>query len=221
MKKMRTIFSFVLAMLFLFSGAVTVAAETGNVTYSGDAGQFIFAPGSANSPTDLFPDFKDVMPGDIIHQRIVIRNDASEEVKIKVYLRALGAHEGSEEFLSQLKLRVETADDTALFQAPADETAQLTDWVCLGLVYSGGEIELDVLLEVPTSLDNNYKNLIGYLDWEFMIEEFPVEDDDPKPPPRGDDFRWQWYAAGLAGSVFMILLLILWEKKRKEDESAE
>ena len=115
----------------LLSCVAVVSAENGNVTYSGDAGKFIFAPGSSYSPTDLFPNFKDVMPGDSIAQSITVKNDASNKVKVKIYMRSLGAHAESAEFLSKLHLRVEKSEDNTMaymFDAAASETAQLTEW---------------------------------------------------------------------------------------------
>ena len=106
--------------------AMPVHADNGSVTYSGDAGEFIFAPGSDYSLTDLFPNFKDVMPGDTLTQQITVKNDASEKVKVKIYIRSLGAHEDSVEFLSQLKLTVATSAENEMaymFDAAANETA--------------------------------------------------------------------------------------------------
>ena len=215
---MKRLFAILLALLCVCFNAATVFAADGNVAYSGDAGEFIFAPGSEYSPTDLFANFKDVMPGDTLSQPIVIKNDASKEVKIKVYLRSLGAHESSEEFLSQLQLRVEKVTDTVMFDAAADQSAQLTEWTCLGTLYSGGIVELNVLLDVPTSLDNENKNLVGYLDWEFMIEELPAEDTDPLPPPTGDEAQIGLYLILCLVSACLILLLLAGRRKKRNPQ---
>lgn len=188
---MRSCFKRVLVGLMtlfvLAANALPTAAAPGNVRYSGDAGQFIFAPGTEHSPTDLFPNFKDVMPGDTLSQPITVRNDASNKVDVKIYLRALGAQEdgASGEFLSQLTLNVK-AGESILFDAPAHQTAQLNDWVLLASLRSGGSVELDVELKVPVTLDNRFMSRIGLLDWQFMVEEFPVEDPD-QPPVAPDD----------------------------------
>ena len=218
---MKKLISLLLALLLM--GSITVFAAEGKVTYSGDAGQFIFQPGSDYSPTDLFPDFKDVMPGDTLTQRITVKNDASKKVKVKIYMRALGAHEDSEEFLSQLGLMVQKSGDSPydyLFAAAASEPAQLSDWVCLGTLYSGGQVDLTVTLAVPVELDNAYSSQIGYLDWEFMVEEFPIEDSDPEPPKMGDTFQAVLWGGLLAVSAAAILILLFWRRKEKQTEQS-
>ena len=218
---MRKLLSILCACLLVLGCAMPASAADGNVTYSGDAGQFIFAPGSQYSPTDLFPNFKDVMPGDSLTQEITVKNDASNKVKVKIYMRSLGAHPDSVEFLSQLHLRVEKSENNTMaymFDAAANETAQLTEWVCLGTLYSGGEVNLNVILDVPVELDNMFQQKIGYLDWEFMIEEYEIEPSDPRPPYTGDDFQiWIW--AGLMGVslVAFVILVVAWKRKKKED----
>lgn len=216
---MKRCFAGLCALVLLLSLGMPVFAAEGNVTYTGNSGDLIFAPGSDYSPTDLFPNFKDVMPGDSLTQPITVKNKADNKVKVRIFMRALGAHEDSEEFLSRLRLRVEKSEDNTMaymFDAAASETAQLTEWTYLGTLYSGGEVNLNVILDVPTSLDNTHQMQIGYLDWEFMIEEHPIEPSDPEPPKTGDDFNiWLWIGLMVIsmGGIFFLVFM----KKRKEE----
>ena len=212
---MRRFVTFLFACILLVGSALPAVAANGQVIYNQDAEKFIFLPGSEYSPTDLFPNFKDVMPGDSIRQRILVKNDISNECKVKIYMRALGSHENSADFLSQLNLRVTKGTNTVLFDAPADQTAQLTDWVYLGTLYSGGQCELIVTLDVPVSLDNQFKDLVGYLDWEFAVEEFPVEPGDPRPPQTGDESNVLLWSAIMAVSLAVLVTLLFGRKKRK------
>lgn len=220
---MKKIIVLLTACILALSTVMPVYAADGKVTYSGNAGKFVFEPGSDYSLTDLFPNFKDVMPGDTLTQKITVKNNADNKVKVKIYMRSLGAHEDSVEFLSQLGLKVQKSADNEMaymFDAAADETAQLTDWVCLGTLYSGGEVNLDLTLSVPVELDNMFQNKIGYLDWEFMIEEFPIEPDDPKPPQTGDNSNLGLWFTLMLCSGAMLLILLVWRKKDEKEENA-
>lgn len=217
MKQIAKLCTFVLLTMLMC--ALTIPAfAAGTVTYDGDADKFIFAPGGEESPTNLFGDFQNVMPGDTRTEQIVIQNDTSNKVKIKVYLRSQGAQADTEDFLSQLNLTVRQKDDSVLFAAPADETAQLTDWVYLGTVYSGGKITLDVTLEVPITLSDEYQDEVGYVDWEFKIEELPVSPSDPNAPKTGDSNDVFLYFGMLVISVSSLALLLYALKRRGKKE---
>ena len=199
-KTFRIISSLVLVLMLLCSTAVSFATGSSSVTYKGKAKEFIFQPGSDYSVTDLFTNFKGVMPGDTLTQKINVKNEASKKVNVKIYIRALGPAElennngeeivsadDSADFLKEMKLTVDTEDDTRLFEAPADQTAGLTDWVCLGTFRSGADVDLNVNLEVPITMGNDYQERIGALDWQFMAEEFPLDPDDPSTPTDPSD----------------------------------
>jgi len=216
---MKRFLSLLITLLVVCISCISVYAAQGNVTYDGNSQNFIFEPGSKYSPTDLFPNFKDVMPGDSITQEITVKNEASNKVKVKIYMRSLGAHTESNDFLSQLKLKVakSASDEMAyMFDAAANESAQLTDRVELGTLYSGGEVGLDVVLEVPKELDNTYKQKVGYLDWEFKVEEFPIEESDPKPPQTGDNSNLYLWIALMLVSAAGLTVILLWRKRRQK-----
>ncbi|MBQ1218250.1 MAG: hypothetical protein IIX85_09880 [Clostridia bacterium] len=208
------------ALLFGFS----VSASAGTVTYDGDSKKFVFSPGSKHSPTDLFSEFKDLMPGDSVKQDVTVKNAASNDVKIKLYVRSKGADEASKEFLSKLQLNVAKAENNEMaymFDASADQTAGMTDWVLLGTLYSGGEVNLVLNLQIPIDLNDSFQNAIGKIDWEFKVEEFPIEPDDPKPPQTDDDNTMYLFAIPAIISVLCLIPVILKKRRRSDDDDEE
>ncbi len=210
------------ALVLLLCAALGVGAfaADANVRYVGNAGSIVCAPGSQYSLTDLFPNFKEVMPGATIPQRITVRNDADNRVKVRIWLRSHGStDEAWVPFLEQLRLTVRKESDTPMFDANPDIPAGLSDWVCLGTLYSGGEVDLNVTLEVPRELDNLYQDLYGEILWEFMIEELPVSPDDPTVKTGDTTHAALWLgltAACAASACAWLLIRRKQEKKRVE-----
>lgn len=215
MKKAMKKLSCLLLIAAMLLTCSVIAFADGTVTYDGNAREFIFAPGSEYSPSDLFTDFKNVMPGDSITQKVTIDNNIEKHVKIRVYMRSLGADQGSEKFLSKLNLTVSQDGNSALFSGPADQPAQLADWVYLGTVYSGGKIDLHVTLDVPITLENDFQDAVGYLSWQFKVEELPVSPDDPQPPQTGDSFPLL-FGLFLIGSGSAVIIALLMPRRRKQ-----
>lgn len=216
MKRTNKRLGFLMITALLCVALLVPAFAQGTVNFDANTKDFIFAPGSENSPTDLFEGFKDVMPGDTLTEKITIKNDESKDVKIKLYIRSLGAVEGSEELLGQMKLTVkQVGNETPLFEAPANETAQLTDWVYLGTVFSGGTVDLELTLEVSEDMGNDFIDKIGYIDWEFKADELPVEPDDPKPPQTNDNTRTILYVVLAVVSAAVIVAVLISFKKKK------
>ncbi len=220
MKKIISMLISLLVVTAMTCGLSISAYAAGTVTYSADSSKFIFEPGSSHSPTDLFTEYKGLMPGDSVRQDITVKNDSSYGVKVKLYVRSHGAHEDSVDFLSKLHLTVAKSENNEMaymFDAAADQTGGMTDWVYLGTLYSGGEVNLILNLDIPIELGNEYQDAIGYIDWEFKAEELPIDSDDPEPPPTGDNSNLYFYAmlASLSGLVLMFLSVF---KRRKNQE---
>lgn len=205
MKNIIKICMVLLLMVALSSSALAAAS----VTYVGGAEDFIFLPGSEYSDSDMFENFKGVLPGDVLTQNITVKNNTSG--KVRIYMRAEPVTELDRDFLSQLKLHVE-CKDSAIFDAAASETAQLTNNTLLGTFKSKGSTQLTVTLTVPAELGNEYMGKVGTVPWTFLVEEIPEEDS----PETGDWFRMEiWLSAAvvLAAAILFVLL----RKRRAEN----
>ena len=80
-------------------------------------------------------------------------------------------------------------------------------------MHSGGKATLDVTLEVPITMGNDFQNQIGYFDWEFMAEEIPR---DPNLPPQtGDTSNLLLYSGLMIAALAAIIVLLVLGRKKK------
>lgn len=174
MKKIiTTVLLAVLAMLC----CLQVYAAGGNVTYEGNASGIVFAPGSDQSLTDLFPNFKGIMPGDTLTQTVTLKNGAPSGTRIDVFMRAQSIDEASKELLSLLTLHVTVKNEQnvkEIFHAAPSATTGLEGWIFLGTLEAGGEVDLELSLRVPLEMDNEMQGKLGSLKWDFRTNDFSV-----------------------------------------------
>ena len=195
MKKLfKKISSLLLALAVAMSFALPVFAEDTSVTYEGE---FVFGPGqNSYTATDLFDNFKGVMPGDVLTQKITVKNTYKGCDYVKLYLRAVPHDEQNplssevaaagetvasvNDFLSQLIMTVLNGS-TPIYQARLNELDGLEENVLLGSFTPDETAELTVQLEVPLEMGNEYANRVGEVDWIFTAEEMniPVVTPDP------------------------------------------
>ena len=203
---MKKLISILLVLLVVLGGASAHAVSS--VTYEGGAEAFVFLPGSPFSDTDLFENYKMVMPGDVLTQRITVRNTSGGQVRI--YMRAEPVNETYRDFLSQMNLQVSCKDEQ-IFDAAASETAQLTENTLLGTFKTEGSTELVVTLTVPLDLGNEYMCTMGIVPWTFLVEEVPEDD----TPHTGDSFELgTWLLA--AGMILAAIAWVLVQMKRQK-----
>ncbi len=181
----------------------TTATSFGaSVTYENQADKFVFEPGSDYSPTDLFENYKGVMPGDVLEQKIKVVNNESDDYIVEIFMKSTGftdqesedlaLSENAEEFLRQMKLTVDEAVEGQgtyrLASDTADQPGGLNDWVSLGEFESGAEVELVVKLEVPLEMGNEFQNAIGALDWHFKVQAYEIEEETTESvPPTNEE----------------------------------
>lgn len=185
MRNIRKLMMTVICLILMMNSfAMPVYAQDVNVIYSGDSGEFIFANDDGDPITDLFPDFKDVMPGDSIEQKIVVDNKASKNVKVQIYIRTHGTvSEDYRDFLNKMNLKIINDSGSVMFDASPDQLGGLSEWQRIGTLYSGGKANLTAVLSVPADMDDRYQKNNGEIRWEFYVEELPVSPYDPKPGP--------------------------------------
>ncbi len=201
----RRISSLLLAIVMILSLSVTAFAADSTITFKGPHKGFDFQPGSEYTATDLFDNFKDVMPGDKLTETIQIKNNNNDSDYIKIYMRAV-AHDENSNRLSYSETFENTdgkdqanmdgqRDETVatmqdflaqltmriyngeqmIYEASPDQAGALTYNMPLGDLRFGEELTLTAELEVPLELGNEYANCVGEVDWVFLVEGF----DDP------------------------------------------
>ena len=226
-KTLKTISALALALLLLLGMGATAFAES-KVTYEGGAEKFVFLPGSEYTETDLFENFKGVMPGDVITQEITVQNNYTKADKVKIYLRAvLHDEQGNplseevaksedvvsmQDFLSQLSMTVKQGDKV-LFSASPDELDGLKENVLLGTFPGKSYTKLVVELSVPIELGNEYANRVGEVDWVFTAEEVT------KTVQTGDDSDLILWAALMTLSLVTAAGVILSLNRKNKEHS--
>lgn len=179
MKKRFKFTSLILTLCILLASATVYADGIPTVDFTGREHKFVFTPES----TDLFANFKGVMPGDSLDQQILVRN--SSDMNVEIYMRAEAVGTDDVEFLSYFTLNVRNAD-SAIFNAPANEQEDLAENVLLGELASGAQLTLDVHLNASLVLGNEFQNYDGKIIWIFTVKEVeevtPPPSESPTPP---------------------------------------
>ena len=229
----KKIFSLIMAVSMMSTFALGASAQ-GKVTYDSRAKDFIFEPGSSYSPTDLFENFKDVMPGDKIEDVIVVTNSRSGRKTVKFYMRAVGptatAEDGAtvgtgreektvkQELLDKLTITVEAENDRVfILEQPVSKVMyENEEWFYIGKLSPGKSTPLKITLEVPVTMGNEFRDVAGYVDWQFKIEVQDKDKTPPVTPDTGDNTNTLLYAAILGGSAAALIVLLVLKRKKRD-----
>lgn len=147
----KSILSLLLAVATMLSFSVTAFAAESSVTFE-DGKIVAFEPGSVYTDTDLFDNFKGVMPGDVRTEEVTIQNNTKDCDYIKVYMRAVLHDETgnpiSDKVLAELQAD-ERREATSELEYMYDFLSQLSMKVWNGstLIYEESPDKLDGLTE--------------------------------------------------------------------------
>ena len=195
-----------LALTLLINSALTTMAADSTITFNGRNEGFAFKPGSEYTQTDLFDNFKDVMPGDKVTETITVTNKATDCDYIKLYIKAVAHDENGNPLTYDEAFEATDGKDQAgiagqrdetvvtmadflaqlsmkvyqgeklIYEASPEELDGLAENVLLGTLREGETAALTVELEVPIELGNEYASRVGEVDWVFSVEAL----DDPE-----------------------------------------
>ena len=181
-QRIRQMILLLSCVIFVYAGIqVTLAlGRDPGVLYDGKKEAFTFIN---TEETDLFREFKDVIPGDVLTQKIKIycQNISSTT---KLFLRA--SIDDNVDLPEDITLTVYSGENI-ISHGAADTVNGLDDYVLLGTFPKDGEMELSVVLTVPTSIGNEISYVEKNIDWQLAVQVLGEDKEPIAPPQTGDD----------------------------------
>ena len=241
-KTIKFLASLLLTLTLTLGLSFTALAAASTITFRGVDKGFDVAPGSKYTSTDLFDNFKDVMPGDELKESIEIINEARDCDYIRVYLRMV-PHDAQgnpltydevfenedgkdqddvdgerDETVTTMvdflkQLTMRIYDGSELiYESTLDKTDELTSRKYVGKLERHESLDLRVELDVPIEMGNEYANRVGEVDWVILAECYK----DDKLIHTGQ-LNWPIYVLSAVGILLLIAGVYLMTRKRKEN----
>ena len=166
---------FLVAVLFgaalLLAPTSAYAADAPSIAYDGTARQLTVSGVEAPSGgVDLFPAFKDLMPGDMRNQPIKIEAKGVQG-QVSIFVRAV-VDEDTARALEPISLTaaVSTGPSSSVLETgtPASAFAQTAK---IATFAADGNATLDLRLNVPTSVGNELADASKTIRWEITAED--------------------------------------------------
>ena len=206
MKRFRNILILcVCCACFVINGFHLVGAFSSKPTvfYDGKRKELSFVK---VNQTDLFANFKEVMPGDTLTQTIYVQANQIQKVT-DVYLTM--------EKVDEVKLPQEIlfrlyAEETLIVEDSLNNYETMSDGILLHRFEGEDTIVIKAVLEVPIEIGNEVANLCKNLKWTFFVQE-----DGVIIPPQTGDYHMPYHSVILSACSLTIIVWIF-IKKRKE-----
>ena len=181
----RSLRCVVAAILCVVALAARAFADTPAIAYDGNARQLTVSGATMSSgEPDLFPAFKDLMPGDEREQQIEIRATGVKS-QVRVFVRAVVDHETTH-LLSPITLTAAVSDASADWLQAGTPGSVFAHPTQVATFTSDGSTVLNLQLSVPTSVGNELADANKTIRWEITAEDdgetIPAQPAGPKKP---------------------------------------
>ena len=201
----RSLRCMVAAILCMVALAVPARAfaDTPAIAYDGNARQLTVSGATASSgEPDLFPAFKDLMPGDEREQQIEVRATGVKS-QVRVFVRAVVDQETAH-LLSPITLTASGDASAGWLQtgAPGSVFACPTR---VATFTSDGSTVLNLQLSVPTSVGNELADASKTIRWEITAED----DGETIPAQPAGSKKPSLFGLAATGDSTLTLLLVL------------
>ena len=203
-RSLRCMVAAILCMVALAAPAHAFA-DAPAIAYDGNARQLtvLGATGSSGEP-DLFPAFKDLMPGDEREQQIEIRATGVKS-QVRVFVRAVVDHETAH-LLSPITLTATVGDASAVWLQTGTPGSVFAHPTQVATFTGDGSTVLNLRLSVPTSVGNELADASKTIRWEITAEDdgeaIPVQ-------PAGTNKPGLLGLAATGDSTLALLLTLL------------
>lgn len=188
-----------------FAAPAHAFADTPTIAYDGNARQLTVSGATGTSgESDLFPAFKDLMPGDVREQKIEVRATGVKS-QVRVFVRAVVDSETAH-LLSPITLTATMGDTSADWLQTGTPSSVFASPTQVATFTSDGSTVLNLQLNVPTSVGNELADANKTIRWEIT-----AEDDGEKIParPAGTNKPGLLGLAATGDSTLALLLTLL------------
>lgn len=189
--------------------------------------RFTFDP----NDTDLFANFKNLLPGETRTQIISVKNSASFPAEIFLRAEIVDQFKATPETIELINrllkeyvtIVVTEPDGTVVYSGPVwgeplldvNNPQSMRYDFSLGNFLKGENKDLTIQLQVNPLVDNEYQSLWGYIKWVWTAQGEDGKVETPILPQTGDTSQMYLYFGIMLVSGFFLLVLI--RLKQRED----
>lgn len=160
------------------------------VTFVGGTTEFVFDPDT----TDLFANFKSLLPGETRSQTIEVSNTFEIDTGVEIFLRAEDINQSFADDSATLELvnkllrefavlKVTDENGNVIYNGPVwgepyseqDAPLSMSYDISLGMFATGESKKLTLQLGLSKEMDNEYQNLIGLIKWVWIAQDTDYE----------------------------------------------